>query len=441
MKTIFISSFHPLISRNIFATPILKHLLAERNVRVVILCPQRSRTYMEEEYGGEGIIVEGIAAELRARDIWMRQLSLAALKTRSVAIKRQADMGNRGAYISSFLCTSIGHMIVRRLSSLLTPRGTFDALFKKYAPTVVFSTDVQNELDVQLMHAARRRKIDVVGMVRSWDNLTIKGLVRVVPDILLVQNEITLSDAVRYHDISQGIVKVVGIPHYDAYGEKKMCERKALVSNASSLGKKIILYVATGDRYIDDNVVDYEVLKMLASRCLSDESIVVRLPIADTVKGVDSLREHDGIFFEQVDKRRFSRRKFVELSREDDRHLQNVLCCADIVVTGPSTMCVDAALFDKPIILIGFDGREVRPYHKSIVRYYDYNHFETILESGGVWYAKSEKELYEALEAYRTSLHLHTEGRKKIVDDQTGGLVGKSCVKLVNTLVAFIDRK
>ena len=27
---------------------------------------------MEEEYGGEGIIVEGIAAELRARDIWMR---------------------------------------------------------------------------------------------------------------------------------------------------------------------------------------------------------------------------------------------------------------------------------------------------------------------------------------------------------------------------------
>ncbi|TSC63106.1 MAG: hypothetical protein G01um101448_91 [Parcubacteria group bacterium Gr01-1014_48] len=393
---------------------------------------------MQKEYGGDRIIVEGIDVALSARDIWMRNLSLAALATRSVAIKRMSDMNGRGAYFSVLLQSHFGRWFVRFLSLFLTPRGLFDGLFKKYAPNVVCSTDVQNEIDVRLMHEARRRKVPLIGMVRSWDNLTIKGLLRLVPDVLLVQNKLTESDAIAYHGIARNKLKVVGVPHYDAYCEQKTCDHEKLMPDVSALSKRILLYIATGDRYIKNNTVDCELLDILASLRSKDECIIVRLPVADTVQCLSTDSAHDGIFFEQVDKQRFARRKFVELSRADDMHLQNLLCCADIVVTGPSTMCVDAALFNTPVILVGFDGTHKRLYKESIARYYDYDHFKSILASKGVWYVKSADELGEALAAYRVNPALHAEGRKKIIDEQTGGLLGQASQNLAAVLVDFL---
>ncbi len=433
MKTIFISSFHPLISRNILATPVLKHLLSAGDVRVIILTPERSCDYIKEEYGGENIIVEGIDMTVSKRDIWMRHMALSALATKSVAIKRRADMERRGEYFAFVLGTRLGHRFVRGTSRLITPRGTFSRLFEKYRPSVVFSTDVQSDFDVRLMHEAKRRSVRLLGMVRSWDNLTIKGLLRVIPEVLVVNNQLTRDDAVKYHEVSVGSIRVVGIPHYDAYMGNKTCERTGILSEIPSKTKRIILYVATGDRYINHNSVDCEVLEMLAASLNSDESIVVRLPIADTVNCLGA-KKYAHVYFDQVDKNRFTRRKFVEISKEDDTHLQNLLRCCDIVVTGPSTMCVDAAIFDKPIILVGFNGKGQRTYYNSIARYYDYNHFEPILQSKGVWYVEGEKELKDAVKDYRNDSSLDASGRKKIVVEQTEGLSGKASVLLAQTI-------
>lgn len=396
---------------------------------------------MQEEYGSDRVIAEGVDVTLLARDIWMRHISLAALKTGSMAIKRIADMGGRGKYLSLFFGSPVGHFLIRYLSLLLTPRHTFDSLFKKYLPTMVFSTDVQNDFDVRLMHEARGKGVPVAGMVRSWDNLTTKGFLRIVPDVLFVQNKLTASDAVRFHRVPDNILKIVGIPHYDAYVKERTCDRAILVRNGLSLKKRIIVYVVFGDRYIKKNTVDCEVLDILASLSSSDESIIVRLPIADTVQCLDVNRERTGIFFEQVDKQRFARRKFVELSRDEDLHLQNLLRCADIVVTGHSTISIDAVLFNKPTILIGFDGKQKRPYYDSVARYYDYDYFDSVLASGGVWHVKSERSLREAMTAYRKNPALHTEERKKIVHEQTGGLLGSSCSNLANSLIEFMNSK
>ncbi len=393
---------------------------------------------MQQEYGGENIVVEGIDMTVSKRDIWMRQISLSALSTKSIAIKRTADMARRGEYLALLMSSHFGHKVVRLASKLLTPRNTFSHLFTQYAPTAIFSTDVQSDFDVRLMHDAKRHEVTILGMVRSWDNLTIKGLLRVVPTALLVQNQITRNDAIKYHDVPDGVIRIVGIPHYDAYTETTECERSGVLSELPRDTKKIILYVATGDRYINNNMVDCEVLEMLSANLSAHESIVVRLPIADTMNCLGGKEKYAHVYFDQVDKQRFARRKFVEISKADDVHLQNLLRCCDIVVTGPSTMCIDGALFDKPIVLIGFNGKGQRSYYNSIARYYDYNHFEPILASKGVWYVESERELLEALEAYRKNPVLNKEGRKKLVDEQAGGLLGEASEKLASTIIEFV---
>ena len=61
-------------------------------------------------------------------------------------------------------------------------------LFVRYKPDLVVALSLTADLDVAVERTARQRKVPIVGMTRSWDNFTTKGILRVPPDILLLQN-------------------------------------------------------------------------------------------------------------------------------------------------------------------------------------------------------------------------------------------------------------
>ena len=91
------------------------------------------------------------------------------------------------------------------------------------------------------------------------------------------------------------------------------------------------------------------------------------------------------------------------------------------VVTWASTMIIDAAVFLKPIILVGFDASP-RRYEESIRQYYDYDHQRRIIELGGARLAKSPEELTEWARRYLADPSLDLEGRKRIVKEYCGVL-------------------
>ena len=88
MKTIFITNFHLIISRNILATDILR-ILRENDTRVVIIVPEQKKEYFQKTYGGENVIVEGIKANQPSRSktgLVFKRLSHAMLNTESVRL-------------------------------------------------------------------------------------------------------------------------------------------------------------------------------------------------------------------------------------------------------------------------------------------------------------------------------------------------------------------
>ena len=103
-------------------------------------------------------------------------------------------------------------------------------------------------------------------------------------------------------------------------------------------------------------------------------------------------------------------------------------------------MCIDACVFDKPVILVGFDGSAETPYVKSIRRFYDYDHFAPVLASGGVRYAKSETELVEALERYLQDLSLEAAGRTQIVARECYKADGHSSERLAEALLQSLAK-
>jgi len=437
-KTILISSFHSLISRNILGTPVLSRLV-EGGVKVVIACPEHKQAFFEREFGGAHVVIAPVPLALTRRDTLLRSLALSAVRTRTLAIKRQTELAGRGRLLSLALANRGGRAFVRLATRLLSSRAPFTALLATHAPALVFSTDMQNEHDVRLMLAAQGAHTPVVGMARSWDNFSAKGLVRYVPERVLVQNELLKREAGQIQGIGADQVEAVGIPHYDFYVTGERSTRDAFFKRVGGDSqKKLLLYVPTGDRYLSSNTVDADILAMLDEHLPSDFQILVRLPPGDRVRALEGYLNTSRIIIDRPSTA-FASVKETELSHENEVHLADSLHFADLVVSGPSTMCIDACVFDTPVILVGFDGREEREYAQSIRRFYDYDHFAPVLAAGGVRYAKSETELAEALERYVRDPSLEAEGRARIVALECFKADGHSSERLAKVLLGALQ--
>ena len=449
-KTIFITSFHPLISRNILATGLLG--VISRSNKVVLFVPDFKTKYFNEQFGGENIIVEGVDMALGFRDLFFRSLALAITDTNDLYIKRRARLHESKKFlrflVSIFIARVAGGSsfvlrLVRFLDLALPAPTAFEPFFKKYKPDLVFATDVQNELDVRILQEAKKARVKTLGMVRSWDNLTSKGILRVLPDELVVHNETVKLEAIKYNFISPQKIKIVGIPHYDKYVlPPRISKQEFFKRFGFDLSKKLILYAPIGDRYIRDNQTDKYALETLSSL---EANILVRLPPTDTVSGLEDFSAIGGPAsggrktIVALDKTGFGfeggGKKQSEISPEDDQWLASSLYFCDVLVTGQSTIVIDAAVFDKPAVIVNFDA-EARPYWDSISRYYDYEYYKKFRERTGIRLARNAEELLALARKYLQNPELDMEVRKKIIEDQVGLFDGRASKRLADVLLS-----
>ena len=440
MKTIFITSFHSSISRNILQTKVLT-LLKER-YRVVLLVPERKVDYFKKEFAGDQVVVEGVFMLLDSSDLAGRKWALVLLPTGPLFIKRRAKYDedkNFFKYLAKilppflfgrfrFIVEALRYFDYKRCAS-----KRFEKLFDKYKPDLVFSTDIQNEIDVNLLQNAKKIGVRTVGMVRSWDNLTCKGLMRFVPDRLIVENEISKNEAIKYNWVPPSRIEITGIPRYDQYHAVNWISRDDFLGELDfDSNRKTVFYAPIGDRYISDNQLDRLVIETLLELPLN---VLVRLPPNDIVN-LEGLR-NDGLGILKIDKPGIRSwlggTKSNELSLADDIRLRQTLSMADVVVAGPSTILVDGAFLGRPLVAVDFDEKE-RIYVDSVRRYYDYDHLRKAIESGGVAMARSRLQLLHHIDELLVEPELYREGRERIVKEQCFTRDAKSSERLTRAI-------
>jgi hypothetical protein len=84
----------------------------------------------------------------------------------------------------------------------------------------------KNPIETDYLRAARALGIPTIGYVNSWDNLTSKGTVHVLPDVFVVWNEPIAQEAVELHDVPLGTVRITGAPHLDRFFEMRPAETR-----------------------------------------------------------------------------------------------------------------------------------------------------------------------------------------------------------------------
>lgn len=441
MKTVFITSFHGLVSR-VLQSGVLGFLQKNSDLRIVILVPDFKKDYFLEKFGGrKNVIIEGVGDKiLPRRSYFFHKLSFILLDTKTMRLTRRSFRGYKYFYefvLAQFVASFLGRWklirnLFRAVNYYFSGGSVFDYLFEKYNPELVFSTDIKHVLDTQLVIEAKKRKIFTIGMVRSWDYLTGKGMVRVAPDKMIVHNETIKKETIKYVDMEEKNIFVSGLPHFDPYINEKRISREEFFKNVGlDSAKKVVLYIPWGDKFAD---TDWQFLQMLPD----DLQILMRLPPGDTVN-LENFKQHKKIIIDSPGVVFGERgRKTNEMSYEDLLHLANTVYYSDVVVAPPSTLAIDAAAFDRPVVLMAFDGEKEKSYYEGVAHYYDFDHISNLVKTGGQKLARNKKELIKYINEYLTDPSIDKGGRKRVVDEQCWKLDGKSSQRVADYILSFL---
>ena len=106
-----------------------------------------------------------------------------------------------------------------RMDERLEPHPGAASLLETLRPACVIVTPLVNfaSREVDLLKAARRRRIPTLLATASWDNLTNKGRIKIQPDRIAVWNSAMAQEATELHGIPADRIWITGAPVFDPW--------------------------------------------------------------------------------------------------------------------------------------------------------------------------------------------------------------------------------
>ncbi len=443
MKTIFLILFHTLASRNILTTDVFKILSADKTIKLVVFVPYYKEDFLRQLYGRENVIFIGLDKKFligSGISQLFKWIIFALIPTYTIKLRlweevyKERSLKKRAKYfilrlISLMFSRSvIAYNFFRQADYFFANHQSLLPYFQKYQPDCVFVGDAFSDVDSVFVQAAKKMNIFSIGMVRSWDNTTTKGLMRAVPDKLITNNDLIKDEAVKFHGVKASSIFVGGIPQFDRFFRGVPVSREDFfIKIGIQPDKKLILLAPAGYLLSDTDWQICEILKkgIKDGRLPRSIHFLIRNHPADPasldkfIPDENFTIEKPGVYFQK-------KYKATEVTDEDDKHLLNSLFHSEMVVHVNSTIGLDSLPFDKPQIKIEFDGWEKRPYLNSVRRYGDEDHMVKYLKTGASRIVESSDELFYWIDTYLQNPRLDSENRRVAMREQFCFLDGKS---------------
>lgn len=315
----------------------------------------------------------------------------------------------------------------------------FSALFDDYLPDLIFLPHIYGRMDTELLAEAKRRGVKTIGMASNWDHYD-KYYLPFKADKLLVQSEQMKDFAVRYQGYDSQRLVLVGYPYFDFIANPAYVRSREDTLHALGFPPNVcyILYVS-GSSYCPDepDIIEAILCRAEEGRFGKDVRLVIRPYLGGRAKD----REFDEEKYNRFEKHplaAFYRKEFWG-DMEKSIQFMNIVRHAASVISIYSTIVIEAAVLDRPLVGIGFDGYKKRPLQKSINRFARREHFRDVLESGGLKTARSFGELFSILGSYFKNSSLDGEGRERLRRRVCHALDGRSSERIVEQILSAID--
>ena len=327
----------------------------------------------------------------------------------------------------------------RAASRWLRTTDEYVRLFQGLRPSLVFNgSHVHGRVATQAVQAAQWMGIPTATFIFSWDNLTSQG--RVVPryDYYLVWNEAIREQLLRiYGSVRPEQVFVTGTPQFDFHfrPEFHWTREEFCARVGADPARPVVLYSTGMANHMpgEPEIVE-EVADMLGGMAdLGSPQLLVRVYPKDLTGRFEELkRRRPDILFPVAP----WDHSWLTPRLEDSYLLTNTLRHAAVGVNVASTVSLELCMFDKPVVNVGYNPRGLERDVLDYGRYYEFDHYRPVVESGAVAVARSRREMSEML---RKALADPREGsgrRQALIADMFGeGLDGRAGARLAQRLV------
>jgi hypothetical protein len=413
--------------------------------------------YYREHFADEQVLVELLPHAASKVELLWYFVGWNTLPTRAAALRRHMWRA-KGWPLWRFCVGAtlgvLGHLRLFRnaLRSLyaISPDSYCEEFFDKYQPDLVFVPNMFSPEDFRLSRQARRRGVKTITTAKSWDVLTTKAFTRVRADRILVYNEFNRQEAVSLGDYSSNRITMTGFPQFDAYANPKLFapREEFMRSIGADPNKPMILIAVPGDwktPYTKDIIAELDrrieegrfgPLQVLArfhpKYPDSSESLTLKHFIFDRPGTLLSKKRETSIDMGVTNS------FFWTFTDKDVAHLANSLKYSEVVINTESTISLDAAAIDRPIVLIGYDGNHSPKYWDSIARVYEREHFRHITDTGAAPLVRSHDELEAAIKRFLDDPDYMRVQRDKLREQMLYRIDGKATERVAAAILEML---
>ena len=313
----------------------------------------------------------------------------------------------------------------------------YKVFFEKYNPALVIcSSGGIKADDLPLIKSAKKRKILTIGIIQSWDNLTSKGYINPKQDKFIVWNDIMKEELTLFHGVDEKDIFVSGPIHYDFFFSSVSKDDFIHKYNIPSYNKVILITSSPEWTYQHFEWIVENILKAIDEKKIRyPAKVILRLHPNDPPQRYEKIKNENLIINLPAI---YEKNMGWIQEKEHIEDFISLLKFSDVVVCVSSTITIDAACFDTPVINIAFD-RDNLQYELSCRRYYDYAHYKNIVKTGGVRISYNLQELIDYINLYLEDKNLDREGRKRIVLQQCKFIDGKSAERAAKYILSFME--
>ena len=335
----------------------------------------------------------------------------------------------------------------------------YSDLFDKYEPDLVIASTPGWRMDRYLLRESAKRGIPNMTVIVGWDNSSSYNVSGAGVQYATCWSQLQKDELVYGSDWQPENVNIGGIPSYDGYFRKQWLMPRDEYFKLHKLdpNRKLISY-ASSFVHFAPNYPNIEALaKLVSSDSLAEPSqLLIRLHPSH-------FQDRPKIFAEERARVFDLEKKYPHVhvvqpvalggslgyyGGEDMDEKSSMMAYSDVVVTVYSTMLVETAVHDTPMIAATIDipggWNKKNKFSLSLKEIGDWPTHKRFREAKAGRVAENESQLRDALNLYLANPTVDAEERRKFVADEitfTDGMSGKRTAEYILSVLEKTNRK
>jgi hypothetical protein len=324
----------------------------------------------------------------------------------------------------------------------------YEEIFSRIKPDVIISTKSAIWDEYPIARVGEKFGIPQITYVLSFDNITTNGVFPVTYNKWLVWNEINKTEILnQYPDVRDEDVVICGPLQFDFYSNRKkyLINKEEFFKQFNLDISKPVLLFGAGSQLISDQ--EPHVATQIADAVRKKEipknpQLLIRLHPDDTLKRWEVVTSNYPEVKFSLPWKIIEVKKHLAIPTDNDISLLvSTIAHSDVVINTSSSMALDAASFDIPIICLAYDDRQGKPFDRLCRLLYEREHYVPITNSGGVKLVFSKKELVIAINRYLDHPEDDQEKRSKMLGLYDPFRDGNAGIRSANAVLDFLHIK